>query len=104
MKYNQADLDQQLVSLKKDFAQLGAKLSQAARDLRDNGTPPSDELLEELAAARMNYTHFRGRMFEHAESYGFQMGLDPLTHQTPPSQGKQVKILDPKESESAHPH
>lgn len=58
------DLLKDLDSITETFAQLSQRLSDVADQVRTQGIPPAEELLEELAASRRNFTELRDRAIE----------------------------------------
>lgn len=60
----------QLADLIGRFADLGAKLGEAARELQDGGAPPADALVEALAAARLEFIELRAEIVLAAETLG----------------------------------
>jgi hypothetical protein len=67
------DLDaftRQLADLIGRFADQGAKLGEAARELQDGGAPPADSLIEALAAARLEFVELRAEIVLAAETLG----------------------------------
>src|SRR5437899_175639 len=63
------ELDEQLTSLEQSFAHLGTQLSQIAREIADFGAVlPSDKLIEDLTAARIDFFDLRNRILELATS------------------------------------
>ncbi|MBI3304464.1 MAG: hypothetical protein HYZ72_20570 [Deltaproteobacteria bacterium] len=67
-------LFQHLASLTASFSQLGARLTQAARELQDPGLPPRESLAGELAASRRDFTALCARGLTLAES----LAVSPL--------------------------
>jgi hypothetical protein len=55
------DLSYELAVLSDVFADLGERLGQAARRLREPGTPPPESLVEELSACRRDFASLRDR-------------------------------------------
>jgi hypothetical protein len=67
------DLDafsRQLADLIGRFANHGAKLGEAARELQDGGAPPADELVEALTATRLEFVELRAEIVLAAETLG----------------------------------
>jgi hypothetical protein len=67
------DLDaftRQLADLIGRFADQGAKLGEAARELQDGGAPPAESLIEALAAARLEFVELRAEIVLAAETLG----------------------------------
>jgi class 3 adenylate cyclase len=62
------DLLQQLASLAEGFSRLGARASQAARELQESGVPPAESLLEEFTAASRDFADLRAKVFDLAAS------------------------------------
>ena len=52
------------------FADLGAKLGEAASELQAGGAPPGDSLVEALAAARLDFVELRAEIVLAAETLG----------------------------------
>ena len=59
---------QQLSALSATYPELGNRLAEATRKLRDTGTPPSTKLVEELVAYRRNFTNVQTQILERASS------------------------------------
>src|SRR5712664_1080231 len=70
MNVNLDTFNRQLAGLTGRFADLGAKLAEAARELQDGGAPPADALVEALAAARAEFVQLRSELVASAESLG----------------------------------
>lgn len=67
------DLDaftRQLTDLIGRFADQGAKLGEAARELQDGGAPPAESLIEALAATRLEFVELRAEIVLAAETLG----------------------------------
>ena len=60
----------QLADLIGRFANHGAKLGEAARELQDGGAPPADELVEALTATRLEFVELRAEIVLAAETLG----------------------------------
>jgi outer membrane biosynthesis protein TonB len=60
----------QLADLIGRFADLGPKLGEAARELQDGGEPPTDALVDALAAARIEFVELRAEIVLAAETLG----------------------------------
>lgn len=58
------DLMKDLDSITHTFTQLSQRLSEVADQVRTQGIPPAEGLLEELAASRRNFTELRDRAIE----------------------------------------
>src|SRR2546421_3736933 len=58
------------------FADLGAKLGEAAGELQDGGAPPADALVEALAAARLDFVELRAEIVLAAETLGVAVSDD----------------------------
>src|SRR5215468_122517 len=70
------DLDaftRQLADLIGRFADQGAKLGEAARELQDGGAPPADSLIEALAATRLEFVELRAEIILAAETLGVEV-------------------------------
>jgi hypothetical protein len=61
------DLEQQFVSLKDVFSNLGTQLTEVSKHLEESGTPPSTDLIEALGSARLEFEAFRGKVLTAAE-------------------------------------
>ncbi len=68
MAQTHQELFQKLASLSQTFPNLGTRLSLAAAELKTNGTPPSQSLLQELNAYCQNFAHLRDRGRELAKA------------------------------------
>lgn len=68
MNVNLDAYSRQLAGLTGRFADLGAKLAEAARELQDGGAPPADALVEALAAAGAEFVELRAEVIAAAES------------------------------------
>src|SRR2546430_16854940 len=55
MNVNLDTFNRQLAGLTGRFADLGAKLAEAAREMQDGGAPPAEALGEALSAARTEF-------------------------------------------------
>ncbi len=86
MEANLDDLSHQLAALTERFADLGAKLAEAAGELQAAGAPPSDALVEALGIARQQFIALRTDVLAAAEAaeivapQGLESlgGLEPL--------------------------
>lgn len=58
------DLLQQIARLSETYANLADRLSQAAKQLQDSGLPPSDSLLQEVAAYSRNFAGVQKQALE----------------------------------------
>jgi hypothetical protein len=76
MNVNLENLDRQLAGLTGRFADLGAKLSEAARELQDGGAPPSDSLVGELGELRAQSVQLCGDVVAAAEAVGVAAPAD----------------------------
>jgi hypothetical protein len=85
MEANLDLLSQQLAALTQRFADLGAKLAEAAKELQVAGAPPSDALVEELATARGQFTELCTEVLGVAEaaSVGVPQGVESLASLEP---------------------
>ncbi|HEX5814632.1 MAG TPA: hypothetical protein VF010_04840, partial [Methylomirabilota bacterium] len=63
-------LNRQLAALTGRFADLGAKLSDAARELQDGGAPPPDDLVQHLEQLCEQSAQLRGEVVAAAEAVG----------------------------------
>jgi outer membrane biosynthesis protein TonB len=70
MNVNVEHLDRQLAGLTGRFADLGAKLSEAARELQDGGAPPSESLVDQLGQLRAQTVQLRGEVVAAAQAVG----------------------------------
>src|SRR5437867_12204189 len=70
MDVNLDALTRQLAGLTGRFADLGAKLTEAAREMQDGGAPPADALVEALAAARAEFVELLAQVVATAETLG----------------------------------
>ena len=85
MNPNVEQLDRQLAGLSGRFADLGAKLSEAARELQDGGAPPTDALVEQLSQLRTQSVQLRGEVVTAAQAVGLAApsNLDTVTSLEP---------------------
>jgi hypothetical protein len=85
MNFNVEQLDRQLAGLTGRFADLGAKLSEAARELQDGGAPPAETLVEQLSQLRTQSVQLRGEVVAAAEAVGIAApsNLDTVTSLEP---------------------
>src|SRR5207247_599802 len=70
MDVNLDALTRRLAGLTGRFADLGAKLTEAAREMQDGGAPPADALVEALAAARAEFVELLAQVVATAETLG----------------------------------
>src|SRR2546429_1281339 len=70
MNANPDTFNRQLAGLTGRFADLGAKLAEAAREMQDGGAPPAEALVEALAAARAEFVELLAEIVAAAESLG----------------------------------
>src|SRR2546429_6718135 len=70
MDVNLDALTRRLAGLTGRFADLGAKLTEAAREMQDGGAPPADALIEALAAARAEFVELLAQVVATAETLG----------------------------------
>src|SRR5260370_26274849 len=70
MNVNLDTFNRQLTGLTGRFADLGAKLAEAAREMQDGGAPPAEALVEALAAARAEFVELLAEIVAAAESLG----------------------------------
>ena len=66
-------LARDVTALAERFAGLGGKLAEAARELESSGAPPSDGLVEDLAAARAQFTQLSAEVVRLADSTGVRV-------------------------------
>ena len=64
MELAHKDLLQQIARLSETYANLGDRLSMAAKQLQDSGLPPSDSLLEEVAAYSLRFAAVQKQALE----------------------------------------
>ncbi|MEG4860625.1 hypothetical protein QUB75_24575 [Microcoleus sp. K1-B6] len=64
MELNHKDLLQQIARLSETYANLADRLSQAAKQLQESGLPPSDSLLQEVAAYSRNFATVQKQALE----------------------------------------
>jgi hypothetical protein len=76
MNVNVDQLDRQLAGLTGRFADLGAKLSEAARELQDGGAPPPESLVEQLGQLRAQSVQLRGEVVAAAQAVGVATPAD----------------------------
>src|SRR5207237_1020931 len=70
MDVNLDAFNRQLDDLIGRFADLGAKLGEAASELQDGGAPPAGALVEALAAARLEFVELRAEIVLATETLG----------------------------------
>jgi hypothetical protein len=70
MNVNVEQLDRQLAGLTGRFADLGAKLSEAARELQDGGAPPAESLVQQLSQLRTESLQLCGEVAAAAQAVG----------------------------------
>ena len=70
MNVNVEQLDRQLAGLTGRFADLGAKLSEAARELQDGGAPPAESLVAQLSQLRGESLQLCGDVAAAAQAVG----------------------------------
>jgi len=85
MNVNLDTFNRQLTGLTGRFADLGAKLAEAAREMQDGGAPPAEALVEALAAARAEFVELLAEIVAAAESLGVAV----------PDQVESAKSLEP---------
>jgi len=85
MNVNLDTFNRQLAGLTGRFADLGAKLAEAAREMQDGGAPPAEALVEALAAARAEFVELLAEIVAAAESLGVAV----------PDQVESAKSLEP---------
>jgi len=85
MNANLDTFNRQLAGLTGRFADLGAKLAEAAREMQDGGAPPAEALVEALAAARAEFVELLAEIVAAAESLGVAV----------PDQVESAKSLEP---------
>src|SRR3989442_1714403 len=83
MDYKYKHLEQELAALGKLFAELGARLSEVAKEVTAPGVMPSEKTLEQIAASRTSFDNVRGAVHGHATA----MLVSPL-----PKLGELVSI------------
>jgi len=72
-----ATLARELTALTQRFADLGAKLGNAARALEDAGAPPGDVLVDDLAGARTRFLALRSDVLSAAEAASVPPNVEP---------------------------
>jgi hypothetical protein len=77
MPANVDDITRDLAALTQRFVDLGAKLGEAARALEEAGAPPSDGLVESLAAARGQFVELRAQALTAAAAAGVPATAEP---------------------------
>src|SRR5260370_5109522 len=85
MNVNLDTFNRQLAGLTGRFADLGAKLAEAAREMQDGGAPPAEALVEALAAARAEFVQLLAEIVAAPESLGVAV----------PAQVESPKRLEP---------
>jgi hypothetical protein len=70
MNVNVEQLDRQLTGLTGRFADLGAKLSDAARELQEGGAPPAESLVQQLSQLRTESLQLCGEVAAAAQAVG----------------------------------
>ena len=70
MDVNLSAFSRRLDDLIGRFADLGAKLGEAASELQSGGAPPGDSLVDALAAARLDFVELRAEIVLAAETLG----------------------------------
>jgi outer membrane biosynthesis protein TonB len=85
MNVNVEELDRQLAGLTGRFADLGAKLSEAARELQDGGAPPTESLVEQLSQLRTQSMELCGDVAAAAQAVGIAVPatVDTVTSLAP---------------------
>ena len=68
MDYRYKQLEQELSALSKLFGELGARLSEVAKEITTPGVTPPEKLIAELTAARTNFDNVRAAVHGHAGS------------------------------------
>jgi hypothetical protein len=68
MSLSSTDLSHELAVMTDVFADLGERLTQAAGQLQEPGTPPAEPLVEELLSCRRDFGNLRGQVRVLAES------------------------------------
>jgi hypothetical protein len=66
MNYTYKQLEQELSALSKLFSELGARLSEVAKEVTTPGVMPSEKLLEQISASRTNFESVRSAVHGHA--------------------------------------
>ena len=54
MDFKYKQLEQELAALSRVFGELGARLSDVAKDVTSHGVAPSERLIEQISTARTN--------------------------------------------------
>jgi len=81
MNVNVEELDRQLAGLTGRFADLSAKLSEAARELQDGGAPPANTLIDQLGELREQSVQLYGDVAAAAQVFGIPppVGVQAVT-------------------------
>src|SRR3989442_14462632 len=66
MNYTYKQLELQLSALSKLFSELGARLSEVAKEVTTPGVMPSEKLLEQISGSRTNFENVRSAVHGHA--------------------------------------
>jgi hypothetical protein len=77
MDANVEEITRELVALNQRFADLGAKLGDAARALQDAGAPPASALVEDLAGVRGQFQQLRSQALTVADAAGVPPAAQP---------------------------
>jgi len=66
MEFKFKQLEHELSALSRVFGELGARLSEVAKDVTSPGVTPPDKLIEQISTARTNFDNVRGAVHGHA--------------------------------------
>src|SRR5580692_4181318 len=66
MDYQYKQLEQELSALGKVFSELGARLSEVAKEVTSPGVMPSEKVLEQISVSRTNFENARTAVHSHA--------------------------------------
>jgi Meckel syndrome type 1 protein len=66
MDYKYKQLEQELSALSKVFSELGARLSEVAKEVTSPGLMPSEKVLEQISASRTSFENARTAIHAHA--------------------------------------
>ena len=66
MDFKYKQLEHELSALSRVFGELGARLSEVAKDVTSPGVTPPEKLIEQISTARANFDNVRGAVHGHA--------------------------------------
>jgi hypothetical protein len=66
MDFKYKQLEHELSALSRVFGELGARLSEVAKDVTSPGVTPPEKLIEQISTARTNFDNVRGAVHGHA--------------------------------------